>query len=274
VKNESKKVGTFGADLFMTMNKLCSGLALCAVLVFTQCSSPLDPYPMDKKYWGAKDYDEVLTYIKFRLPQGDQYPNINDALTSPVFQKLVDKENLAVVLEDKSLGVKHREEFATAMREQVSNMIEIYSVLDREDKFVYDQELAQILNMFMYLETIYFSLGNEDIRQGLDKTNETRLNDLIRSNENICIKNFAIYLDYVNRENSFSTDAIDLLSDGYSKYVPALITTFPDGDYKPLKVKTEGVLAKATSPKLKAALKTINDLLESKIPTVPTEAAQ
>jgi hypothetical protein len=66
---------------------------------------------MDKKYWDVKDYEEVLTYIEFRLPKGDQYPNINDALTAPVFKKLVDKENLTIVLEDKSLGVKHREEW-------------------------------------------------------------------------------------------------------------------------------------------------------------------
>jgi hypothetical protein len=269
-----KKVGIFGSDLLTTMNKLHSCLVLCAILVFTQCSSPLGPYQMDKKYWDAKDYDEVLTYIKFRLPQGDQYPNINDALTAPVFQKLIDKENLAVVLEDKSLGVKHREEFATSMRKELERMLELYSPMDREDKFVYDQELAQILSLFMYLETIYFSAGNEDIRQGLDKTNETRLNDLIRSNENICIKNFAVYLDYINRENSFSPEAIDVLSDGYSRSISNLITAFPDGDYKPLKVKTEGVLAKATSPKLKAALTTINGLLESKIPTAPAEAAQ
>ena len=262
-------------DLLMFMRKFYSGVTLFLVFTLSQCSSPLDPYPMDKKYWDAKDYDQTLTYIKFRLPEGEQKPNLEDAITMPVFKKLIDRENLTVVLEDESLGVKHRAEFASGMRDELEKLRDVYSVMDREDKYVYDQELAHILNLCMYLESIYFNLGNDDIRKEVDKSNETRLNTIIKSNEDVCVRNYEIYIDFVNRESSFSTEATDILSDGYSQYVTKLINTFPNADYRSFKTKTESMVSKATSPKLKTVLTAINAQLESKVPapteTVPSE---
>lgn len=135
--------------------------------------------------------------------------------------------------------------------------------MNREDKYVYDQELVEIYRFGAYLQIWYFKLGNEKILQNADNAAEVRT--LVSQNEQTVISNFNNYLDFVNNENSFSEGALKNYSDGIDESFSQLLDTFPKGDYYITLRKATDMEKKATNSDVKTALSNLIQKLNSKI---------
>lgn len=228
------------------------------VFSFSGCSTRMDNFPMEKRYWTAEDYDQVITEIRYRTPDGDKFPTSSDPELGPVYRKLIDKENISVVVEDDALGLKHRARFTSAMFDEVRDLVQTYSVMDREDNFIYDGELVEILKFNLFLQLHYFNLGNLEIIQESDEPESHSVQDLLRKNERTIVSNFNIYLDYINREHAFSDEAIRSLAEGIDTYFGQLMMIFPKADVKPIISKATAMAKKAKSEELQSSL---NNLL-------------
>ena len=81
----------------MRFSKIIRLIAVTGILV--SCGSTLpDNYHMDKKYWDGTDYDVTIRYMKYTLNEEEGYPRLSDPFTAPVFNKLVDKQNVSIEL--------------------------------------------------------------------------------------------------------------------------------------------------------------------------------
>ena len=119
-----------------------------AILVLFACNSNdvAETYRLDKKFWDVKDYENAIRNIKY-TKQDEKKPCYSVPDKAAVFRKMVDKSNISVVVEDKELGLSHRSEFASQMFNQYRDLADVYLETDREDKYVYPLEVADILKL-------------------------------------------------------------------------------------------------------------------------------
>jgi hypothetical protein len=210
-------------------------------------------YRMEKQFWDAGDYENAIYKIS-STAAGDKKPCYGVPETAPVFAKLVNKQNVAVIVEDEALGVQHRYEFAESMFGHSRDMYEAYSTLNREDKYEYPQELVDVLSFNLYVQNAYFELGNQNILKNADDPNETRVKNIITSNQQILVDNYTLYLDLVNDEAAFTTDALQGYINILNEYFPPLIDKYPNANFMGMKEKCNKMLNKAKSESLKSAL--------------------
>jgi hypothetical protein len=102
----------------MIKMKLLKSLSfvLASLLIFSCGSRLSDNFHMEKRYWDISDYEDALRQLKYHTPEEEGYPRLSDPLTAPVFVKLVDIENVSVVLEDEELGLPIYNMRSTKMR--------------------------------------------------------------------------------------------------------------------------------------------------------------
>lgn len=230
-----------------------------AVTILISCGSSNDiseHFPINKKYWDAKDYADVINRIKYAT-NGVKKPSYSDPQKAIVFTKLVDKTNASVVFEDASLGISHRSEYGEEMFHHYQTLEEIYEEVDREDKFVYPLELVDISKLGLYIQLHYFGLGNENIKKRSDNPNSAEVVQLVNSNNQILVNNYSNYYNYVKNEEGLSNDALKSYISGLNEYFPALIDKYPAANYDEMKTKTMDMINKAKSADLKAALNNI-----------------
>lgn len=235
------------------MKKLYTMLTIASLFLLCSCGGNTSKFPMEKKYWGPKEYEQVISDIRFLTPEDEKYPTLDDPETAAVFKKLIDRENINVVADDASLGVRFKAQFMSDLFDQYRALVDTYKAkMDQEDKFVYDVELAEILNFGLYLQVYYFKLGNDQVVAEADTPASAQ--STVDRNEQIIVGNFNNYLDFVNYERSFSARALDIyilgLDDGFS----FLIATFPNAPYQTNISKAEAMEKKAAETSLKEAL--------------------
>jgi hypothetical protein len=242
-------------------------LAACTVLYFTiGCNSNKMPssFHMDKKYWTPDDYTAAIDEIKYRIPEGEKLPCYSVPDKAAIFQKLVDINNLSVVLEDNSLGLKYRDEFGDRMFDQYRTLYETYSELDRQDKYVYPVELVDIMKFGFYLQIHAFKIGNDKILKDATDTSDYQVRNIIEQNEQTVVDNFCLYLDRVNKEDAFSPDALNGFHEAIDLYFPQLIKTFAKASYGEMQSKTDLLLNKVKDPGMKKSLEGLKALLDEK----------
>ena len=222
------------------------------VLLFACSNSRTDNFPMDKPYWSVEDYDNAFSEIEFRTPEGDRYPALNNPETAIIFKKLTDQKNISVVAEDNSLGIRHRSEFTSNMFDEYRDLASVYQVMDREDKFVYDRELVEVLRFGLYLQIHYFKLGNDKIL--LESDNSAQVKEVIRRNEQTIISNFNNYLDFINHESSFSEESLNDYSSGVDESFSKLLETFPKANYNSMIKKATDMEKKAINSNVKTSI--------------------
>lgn len=227
-------------------------------LLLFSCNSDdfSERYRLNKKIWNITDYENVIRKIKY-TNKDEKKPHYEHPKKAIVFQKLVDKNNVAVVVEDEELGLKHRSEFGTEMFKQYRDLVGIYSDLDREDQYVYPLELVDILKFGLYLQLYYFDLGNQEIIQNADNPNSAGVQRVVKSNERTLIGNYCVYLGYVKKENSFTDQALNNYIDGIDEYFPTVIEKFPDANFNEMIKKTKDMLNRTESERVKSSLKNI-----------------
>ncbi len=259
----------------MILRKCFYSIVSVTLLMMAGCESAPDTaelFRLEKQFWDVADYQNAVYKIESTAP-GDKKPCYADPSRTAVFTKLVDKTNITVVLEDDALGVGHRADFASGMFDQARDMEAAYYDVDREDKFVYPMELVEVLTFGLYLQPLYFDLGNQRILQDADDPNEPRVQNLIHQNEQTLISNYTLYLDYVKQEKAFSSDGLAAYIAGMNEYFPKLIDTYPKDDFSVMREKASDMVNKAESPELKAALNNIIGKIDAlKIVPTPTGA--
>ena len=239
-----------------------------SVLLFLSSCGKASKFPMDKPYWGVLEYDQAIKEIRFKTPQDEKYPTLDDPETSSVVQKLIDKNNISVVADDSSLGIQFKAEFLSDMFDRYRELAQLYGgKMDREDKFIYDVELVEIMKFGLFLQVHYFKAGNDKILAQADSPESEKRT--LKGNEGIIVKNFNNYLDYVNYEKSFSDTALDAYVTGLEEGFNFLMVTFPDAPYAAGITKAEAMEQKASNANLKSALGRLIGKLREKIPVEP-----
>jgi len=238
-------------------------IVLVIILLVSCEASKTDKFPMEKPFWGVDDYKAAISELQFNTPQDEKYPMLSDPETSPVFKKLVDRKNISSVMEDNSLGLRHRADFSSEMFSQFRQLTDLYNAMDREDKFIYDQELIELLRFGLYLQIQYFKIGNDKIL--LEADNADQVNYIIKENEETIISNFNNYLDNINREKSFSDYALKNFADGIGESFSDLMKTFPNGNYSGMLSKATDMEKKANNPDVKHAISNLVTTLKTKV---------
>ena len=220
-------------------------------------------YHFDKKYWDEKDYDDVIYKIKSNISEEQKIIGLSDPLKAPVFKKLVDKENIIVVANDSTLGLQHRSKFVDAMKDYSRTITDMYSGLNREDKYNYPEEYILTWKFFLWADYYEIKIVNEKVKKESDATNASEANRICNYNMNVIINNFNLYLDLVNRESSFTANALKLFAEGIDECFPNIISTFPDADYSIILPKVNALLQKITSADVKKSLENLKTKIDS-----------
>jgi hypothetical protein len=246
------------------MTKIKFILVALVFLTLTNCKTEKNEYPLDKRYWDTTDYKDVILNLRFGYEDDEKKPTFDNPEQRIIVQKLTDEQNFKIVLEDNELGIKHRNDVATEFFERWKDMHQIYQATDRKDKYVYDIEMLAVWQFGLSLQLDYFKLGNDQIKEGADDPNSSRVKNNINSNVGTLIGNYTIYLDEINEEKAFSEKGKTKLADGIDKYFTQLIELYPDANYSGMKKKAELMLKKSESDKIKSSLTKLIDLIDSK----------
>jgi len=217
---------------------------------------------MDKRYWTPEDYGEVIFQIEYHTPEGEEFPRISNPETAPVFRKMVDAENYKVVLEDPELGLTFKTESSEKFFEQYKRMTNLYRAMDRQDKYVYPDELIEVDKFGLGVQVLYFGLGNERIKKDSDSPDAPATKQVLNSNEQTIIKNFNMYLEHIEDESRFGSSA-SLLADGITTHFFKLIDSFPDANYAAMSSKAAAMKEKTQNDELKTALESLISKIES-----------
>ena len=248
-------------------------LILSLFFLITGCQKE-NKFPMDKKYWDTEDYDKVILELRYGTKPDEKLPTFDDPETKKIVEKLTDQNNFKVVLDDKELGVKHKNEIATKFFKICQDMDGIYSQLDRKDVYLYERERIEVFNFGLALQVRYFTLGNDEIKEKSDNPNSEEVQRTVDRNIDTLIKNYMFYLDEINNEKSYSNVGLDMIADGIDKYFIDLVNLYPKSYYSTLEEKIVLLAKKTKSEKIKTSLLNLQKLIDSKkvgVKSVPIE---
>ena len=241
-----------------------TGIILFSTLLFS-CGPKLpDSYHMDKKYWDTEDYDAAIRYIKYRSAKEEGYPRLSDPLTAPVFDMLVNTDNVSVVLEDEQLGSKYKSEVAQDFFDVTKDLIKIYQDLDIQDKFVYPLELVGAIKFGLHTQLLYFKVGNGVIIKNAVNPEANDVKKVLKRNEQIVANNFKIYIEFLTKEDAFNDEALDQYATMLMEYYSRLIDEFPRANYSSLKSTATLMSNKVNSVEIKDALEYIIQKIDNK----------
>ncbi|AUC76301.1 hypothetical protein [Olleya sp. Bg11-27] len=234
------------------------------LLTLTNCQTEKNEYPLDKRYWDTTDYKDVILNLRFGYEDDEKKPTFDNPQQRLIVEKLTDEQNFKIVLQDKELGLRHRNDVATDFFDRWKDMTEIYGATNRKDKYVYDIEMLAVWQFGLSLQLDYFKLGNDRIKESADDPNSLSVKNRINSNIETLISNYTIYLDQINEEKAFSENGKTKLAQGINKYFTQLIEFYPEANYNQMKKKAELMLKKSKSEKIKSSLTKLIELINSK----------
>lgn len=230
----------------------------------TNCSTEKSKFPIEKRYWDTQDYAKVIHELNYGYEADEKLPTFDDPQTRVIVEKLTDPQNYAVVLDDKELGLKHRNDVAEKFFIRWKDMQKIYRATDRKDKYLYDKEMIAVWQFGLGLQLKYFKLGNDRILESADDPNSARVKNNINSNVSTLIKNHIIYLDEINDEDALSDEGKEKFSAGIDQYFTELVQLYPEANYSEMERKIELMEKKTKSDKIKNSLSKLKELIESK----------
>ena len=251
----------------MTKSSFFTCILSLVIVSLMSCSDTKEgnDFPMDKKYWTADDYHTANTQLLILTNTQAELPNVDNSQSAVIFYKMTDTANFAVVTNDNNLGLTNRETFINDIFKEYKEMVRKYTPMDKQDKYKYPVELVKILQFGLALQIPYITIGNEKIAKESDNPKADHTATVLKSNEQVLISNYNLYLDYVNYEDRFTEKAILEYSNGISNYFPRLINqVLPNGDYSEMLERTENMLKKAKNQTLVQELQKLDSLLKEK----------
>lgn len=246
------------------MKKADFTLILFIVLLISSCDKKNDTFPIDKRYWNVEDYHNAVLELKYGIEQDEKLPSLSDPETKIIVEKLIDHQNYEIVLDDKELGLKHKNEVAQGFFNVWKDMTTIYNVTDRKDNYLYEIEMIEVYKFGLGLQLSYFKLGNDEIIESADDPNSTQVQNAVNGNINTLIRNYLTYLNLINNEGSFSQNGINSFAQGIDEFFPELIKIYPNGDYSEMENKITLMGKKSKSEVIKNSLRSIQELIDSK----------
>lgn len=243
------------------MIRLSTGVLLLVSILITGCGGPQlpDAYRMDKRYWDVSDYQDAVREIKYRIEDPQMFPRLSDPLTASVFKKLVDIQNIAVILEDETLGIDFRQEQAEGFFEVVNDVTRVYQPLDKQDKYIHPMEFVELINLNLYTQLLYFKIGNESIIKDALDPESKEVRKVVGRNAQIVVDNFEIYIEKLAKQDAYSSDALNRYAQIIDLQYSNLIKEFPSSNYSGIKRSTEALLKKIEN---QALINSLNDLVE------------
>jgi hypothetical protein len=240
-------------------------LIMMMIVVMAGCKSGLpENYRMEKRYWDVDDYSAALRQMRFLSPREEGYPRLSDPVTAPVFLKLVDTENVDVILMDTELGIKHRSEVATSFFEKAKEMTDVYREIDQQDKFIYSRELVEVIRFSLHTQLLYFKLGNEKIQKDAIDPSASDIRKILRENAQIIVGNFKIHIDFLNKEDAFDDVSLKEYAKVIDDYYARLMIEFPEANYDVLKKSAEVIGNKMMNNDIKTSLRRLIDRINEK----------
>lgn len=233
-------------------------------LSLTNCSTEKHKFPIEKRYWDTQDYAEAIHELNHGYEPDEKLPTFDDPQTRIIVEKLTDPQNYAVVLDDKELGLKHKNDVAESFFIRWKDMHKIYQATDRKDKYLYDKEMLAVWQFGLGLQLKYFKLGNDRILESADDPDSARIRNQLNSNISTLIKNYIIYLDEINDEDALSDEGKEKLAAGIDQYFTELVQLYPDANFTGMESKIELMEKKTKSDKIKNSLSKLKELIESK----------
>ena len=245
--------------------KISKILRLIAVMgLIASCGPKLpDNYHMDKKYWNVDDYNDALHYMKYTLKNEEGYPRLSDPLTAPVFNKLVDTQNVSVILEDESLGLKYRDKVAGGFWNVSKDILKLYQKTDIQDKYVYPVELVRSIEFFLHTQLLYFKIGDQKMLRETIDPNDPQVTRLINRNQQTIVDNFNNNLDFIAKEYAFSDEALQELAQVINIYYSRLLTDNPSSNYSKMKKNILLLIDKSKSETINNELKKLLTRIEN-----------
>ncbi len=236
------------------MKKIKYFLLAFVCLTLASCNTEKHEFPLDKRYWDLNDYDKVILELRFGYDNDEKKPTFDNPEKRMVVEKLTDEQNFKIILNDKELGLKHRNNVATEFFKHWKDMHDIYQATDRKDQYLYEKEMLAVWQYGLSLQLVYFKLGNDQIKESADDPNSSIVKNTINSNIETLISNYIIYLDEINNENAFTEEGKTKFAKGINTYFLKLIALYPEANYNGMKKKAELMLKKSQSNKIKSSL--------------------
>ncbi len=233
-----------------------------SILMFScDFSNINEEFRLNNTYWNLSDYSNAVSKIRYSNIK-EQKPSYSNPETRLVFEKIIDQNNILVVVNDSELGLKHKVEYTEKMFGHYQVLTKVYSKLNREDKYVYPREFVDLLSFGLFLQLHYFDLGNQNIIQQSDNPNSSSAKSNINANVQTLISNYNIYLNIVKQEHSLNEEALDTFVIGINTYFYQLIEKYPKANYHEMKIKAQNMRAKTNSKKVEKALQNLVDKIE------------
>ncbi|MEN8250291.1 MAG: hypothetical protein ABFS32_15260 [Bacteroidota bacterium] len=235
-----------------------------SMIVISSCGSRLpDEYPMKKRFWDASDYKTAIRYIKYQLDDDEGYPRLSDPVTAPVFRKLVDKQNVAIILEDEQLGLTYRDDVGSDFFHITQDLNKMYQLIDIQDKFIYPEELVLVLDFALYTQVLYLEVGNEEIIKDAIDPDDAATQRLISRNRQIIVDNYNNYLEILAKEDAFNDKARREYAEVIKTHLQTLLDMYPGSDYSKTKNTANLILKKASTPEVRNATTILIQKIES-----------
>jgi hypothetical protein len=234
-------------------------IILTAILLLASCSNKNNKFPIEKRFWTVEDYENIVRNLKYNSQPDVSLPAFNDPETKIIIEKLTDEENFRVVLNDKELGLSHKNDNAQKFFDIWQDLNEIYSPMDKKDMFIYETEYLEVWKFGLELQQEYFKLGNQQIKDNSDGSEN--VNQVINSNSKTLIDNSIIYLDVITNEKKFTSNGKTLISETITSEFTKLIKENPKVDFYNLRKKIELLNKKIKDPSILAALNSLTKLI-------------
>lgn len=239
-------------------------LFLISTISIVSCDTKTHKFPLDKQYWDVNDYDKAILELRFSYKNDETKPTFDNPKQRLIVEKLTNHENYNVILDDSELGIKHKNKIASEFFAHWKDMGYIYEVTDEKDKYLYGKEMLAVWHFGLDLQLKYFKLGNDEILESSDDPEAEKVQELIESNVENLLDNYANYLSLINNENSFYEKEKDFYATGINTYFTKLVNMYPDADYSPIVKKINLMLKKTKTATIKASLEKLIHLIESK----------
>lgn len=246
------------------MNRIKPVVIAIFCLIVINCKEEKHAFPTEKRFWDIQDYRAANLELNYDYESDEKLPSFDDPQTRIIVEKLVDHENFKVVLEDKELGIKYRNEVAQKFFSQWKDMNKIYQATDLKDNYLYDKEQLAVFEFGLGLQLLYFKLGNDQIIERADDPNSKLIINKINSNIGTLIDNFNIYLDKINEEKAYSEEGKKMLAKGIDKYFTDLVELYPKANYGNMLKKINLMYDKSNSEEIKTSLTKLKELIISK----------
>lgn len=245
-----------------------SFIILSSFFLFSSCSNKNNDFPIEKRYWSIEDYENIVRELKYNIKPDESLPSFNDPETKVIIKKLTDKENFRVVLNDKELGISHKNETAQKFFDIWKDMNEIYSPMDKKDMFIYEEEYLEVWKFGLELQQEYFKLGNQQIEENSDDSESVK--GILNSNTQTMINNSIIYLDLITNEKKFTSNGIKIISETIKTEFSKLVKENPKADFYNLIKKIDSLNKKITNSSIIESLSTLTSLINEVKPKTET----